>query len=522
MKHTFLTVLSALLVSAVACGGDSSSVFQESKPFSAKNQIDALMQAGWGKAGLKPSAPCSDAVFLRRVSLDLAGRLPPAPMVQRFLKHKNPEKRARVIDELLKSDDFALYRSLRWCDILRVKSEFPIKLWPNGVQAYHRWILESLRKNLPFDQFARELLTRSGSNFRVPPVNFYRAVSDPKPETLARAAALTFMGCRTENWSEDQQKNLAQFFSLLTFKPTSEWKEEIVQFNHQEARAFTGTFPDGTTAEIQAGEDPRIAFAAWLTAPKNPWFRRAIVNRIWSRLFGSGLIHPVDDIRPDSAVLHPQVLAYLEEELLKSKYDLKHIYRLILNSATYQQSSVAADQPAEREKHFAVFPVRRLQAEVLIDNLCLISGTQERYSSPIPEPFTFIPNHDRTIGLADGSITSSFLELFGRPSRDTGLEAERVNHPTRAQSMHMLNSSHIQKKITNGWRFKQLLKSMKSKKKHGASLDMIYLTILSRYPTAEEKKTVQAYAKDTMMHLREAGADLIWALINSKEFLYQH
>ncbi len=254
--------------------------------------------------------------------------------------------------------------------------------------------------------------------------------------------------------------------------------------------------------------------------PENPWFARNIVNRIWSWLFGRGIIHEPDDIRPDNPPVYPELLSYLEKELVQSKYDLRHIYTLILNSRTYQQSCIPHSNTAEAEKRFACYPVRQLEAEVLIDALCQLSGTQERYSSPIPEPFTFIPTNQRSVTLADGSITSQFLEMFGRPSRDTGLEAERSNEPTEDQRRHMLNSTHIQNKIANGWRFKNLIRTARGDRQK--LFDSLYLTVLSRYPTDSERDIADSYFQTKGISRGQAAIDLVWAIINSKEFLYRH
>jgi hypothetical protein len=205
---------------------------------------------------------------------------------------------------------------------------------------------------------------------------------------------------------------------------------------------------------------------------------------------------------------------------VRSEYDLRHIYRLILNSRTYQQSSISQSGDANAAALFAYYPVRRLDAEVLIDALCRISGTQESYSSPIPEPFTFIPEEHRSIELADGSITSQFLEMFGRPARDTGLESERNNEPTDAQRLHLLNSSHIQNKIERGPRFNQLFKAAGGDK--GRLVNMLYLNILSRFPTEGEMSAADGYFQTKGVNNRQAASDLTWALINTKEFLYRH
>ncbi len=206
-------------------------------------------------------------------------------------------------------------------------------------------------------------------------------------------------------------------------------------------------FPDGTPAHLSPDQDPREVFADWLIDAKNPWFARNIVNRVWSWLLGRGIIQEPDDIRPDNPPSNPDLLALLEQELVAHQYDLKHLYRLILNSKTYQLSCLPKAGDAADDADFAHYPLRRLDAEVLIDALDQITGTTEDYSSAIPEPFTFIPENQRSIALADGSITSSFLEMFGRPPRDTGLESERNNRPTADQRLHLLNSSHVQRKI---------------------------------------------------------------------------
>jgi len=260
-------------------------------------------------------------------------------------------------------------------------------------------------------------------------------------------------------------------------------------------------------------------FADWLITPKNPWFTRNIVNRIWHWLLGRGIIHEPDDIRPDNPPRNPELLGFLEKELIAARYDLKHIYRLILKSRTYQLSSFPRTNHPEGAAYFAYYPLRRLDAEVLIDALCQISGTTEKYSSAIPEPYTVMPDGQRSISLPDGSITSSFLELFGRPPRDTGLEAERNNRPSAAQRLHLLNSSHVQRKIEGSPKIQYLMRNAKTPR---AVVTALYLLMLSRLPTSEELKIVEAYAQSGAVKGREAVLDLAWALINSAEFLYRH
>ena len=482
--------------------------------------IDSLVISTLRRKGIPPANLCSDEVFIRRVYLDVNGSLPEPQEVQNFLKNRSSHKRGALINKLLKREEFADYWALKWCDLLRVKAEFPINLWPNAVQAYHRWIHDSLRDNKPYDQFVHELLTSSGSNFRVPQVNFYRAIQKKEPSAIAAAVALNFMGVRFDKWPEAKRKGMEVFFSRVAYKGTAEWKEEIVYLNPEVTAPLKAIFPDGIPVEIKPDEDPRVVFADWLISSSNPWFARNIVNRVWAWLMGRGLIHEPDDIRPDNQPVHPKLLDYLEKEFIKSGYDLRYIYSLILNSRTYQQSSIPRSNHPDTELMFACYPVRRLEAEVLVDALCWLSGTNEIYSSPIPEPFTFVPEENRSIELADGSITSQFLEMFGRPSRDTGLESERNNQPSDAQRLHLLNSSHVQKKIERSKRLNGLVRNAKGKKK--TLIAMIYLNILSRYPMQKELEIAEKYFETKGVGTRLGTNDLAWALINSKEFLYRH
>ncbi|MGD8452533.1 MAG: DUF1553 domain-containing protein [Phycisphaerae bacterium] len=494
--------------------------FETDTAFTPTDPIDEHILARLCQKKIEPAYLCSDTVFVRRVYLDVIGTLPEAREVRDFLADKRPDKRARLIDALLERDEFADYWALKWCDLLRVKSEFPINLWPNAVQAYHHWVRDALARNKPYDAFVRELLTSSGSNFRVPPVNFYRAVQDHDPATLAAAVALTFMGTRYDAWPEDRRQDMAAFFSRVAFKGTAEWKEEIVYVDPSATTPLHARFPDGREIDIAAGDDPRRAFADWLTSPENPWFARNVVNRIWAWLLGRGIIDEPDDIRPDNPPVNPELLTYLEAELVASKYDLRHIYRLILNSHTYQQSCLPRSDDPDAEALFAYYPVRRLDAEVLVDALNAICGSGERYTSAIPEPFTHIPQEQRTIALADGSISSPFLEMFGRPARDTGLESERDRRSTDAQRLHLLNSSHVQKKIEGSQRLRALLRPGRGGLRE--AVRALYLTILSRYPTPAELEAVDAYLNADGVDRRQAVNDVVWALINSKEFVFRH
>jgi hypothetical protein len=514
-----LLVLMAVLMGTVA-GRAQINPFESPAKLAAEGEIDKIVFARLKQLDIQPANLCSDAVFVRRAYLDVIGTLPTAREASSFILSLEPDKRARLIDRLLARDEFADYWAMKWSDLLRVKAEFPINLWPNAAQEYHRWIRTAIEENQPYDQFVRELLTASGSNFQVPQANFYRAMQNRDPKGIAQTVALTFMGERTDKWPPEKLAGMAAFFSQVGIKTTAEWKEEIVFFNPAATNASaTATFPDGTTVKLSVDRDPREVFTDWLIDPKNPWFARNIVNRTWAWLLGRGIIQEPDDIRPDNPPSNPELLAYLEKEFIASHYDLKHLCRLILNSQAYQLSSVPRSNKPEAAANFASYPLRQLDAEVLADALCEITGTTEKYSSAIPEPFTFIPETERSIALPDGSITSSFLEMFGRPPRDTGLESERNNRATAEQRLHLLNSSHIQRKLEQSPKIKYLLKTRNNP--HDVVIGL-YLAILSRYPTGDELQIAEAYFPTGGTDNRPAALDVAWTLINSAEFLYRH
>ena len=517
------------------------------------NRIDEIVFAKLKALGIKPIL-CSDAVFLRRAHLDVTGTLPSAEEAEAFIQSSDKNKRVALIDRLLDRSAHVDYWAMKWSDILRVKAKFPIKVSPNAAQAYHRWVWESIAQNKPYDQFARELLTSSGSNFRVGSVNFYRAVQDKTPEGITAAVGLALMGTRDYFWPEDRRAGMAVFFSQVGYKPTSEWKEEIIFWDPLRSVAVPGSiapgitavaksvtatnqipqalakplsengplaavFPDGTKTTIPPNRDPREVFADWLIRPENPWFARAIVNRTWAWAMGRGIIHEPDDIREDNPPSNPELLAYLEKELVSSGYDLKHLKRLIFTSTAYQFSSIPRFKGPEAKANFASYPLRRVEAEVLIDSLNRITGSSYLYTSFAPQPFAYIPKDLSAVALADGTVSSPFLTLFGRSARVTGMENERVNELRSPQWLHMLNSSTLQYKLRNGPKLKALINPYD---KPNEIAEGLYLTILSRFPTDAEVKAAEEHAETGVTRGRDVWVDLAWALINSPEFLLRH
>ena len=523
-----ILLLWALTVSALSA--EENSVYELGPPvpksgasLKPHERVDELVFSRQDELGIKRANLCSDAVFVRRAFLAVIGTLPTEAETRGFESTKESDKRVKLIEILIQRPEFTDFWAMKWGDVLRVKAEFPIKLWPNAVQAYHRWIHTSVRENKPLHIFTRQLLLANGSNFREGEVNFYRAMQDRSPQGVAATVALTFMGERADKWPKKKLEAMAGFFAQVAYKATAEWKEEIVYFDPTaDKNGITkhAIFPDGTPANIKTGlDDPRAVFSEWLLQPTNPWFSRSMANRIWSWLMGRGIVHEPDDFRADNPPSNPALLAFLEKEFAASKCDMRHLFRVILNSQTFQLSSIPAQDTPEAAAQFAHYPMRRLEAEVLVDALNQITATKETYSSPIPEPFTFIPENVRGIALADGSITSTFLELFGRPPRDTGFESERNLSTSPAQRLHLLNSSHVLGKIKA---CPLVAEADAGDHDLNKLADKIYLTLLSRTPTADEIAALKAHMTSSYSSGRELAADIVWALINQPEFYFNH
>ena len=493
-------------------------------------ELDKLLKENYKDADLAPVKRAEDDIFLRRAMISVTGKVPTAAEVRQFLADRSKDKRSKLIGRLLDSPGFADMMAMRFADMFRIKSEFPINLWPNAVQSYHRYFRDAVVQNRSWDKVVRELLTASGSNFRVPAANFFRASSVRTPEGLAKVTALSFMGIKTDKLSADDRKAFAAFFSRISFKSTDEWKEEIVFLDPEPAIVKAVTL-DGKSFEINSpATDPRTVFADWLLEKDNPFFARAFANRAWHWVFGRGLIDPADDMPLPRGFWsklfslnenegNEKVLDYLAGEFAKSNYDIKKLFCLILNSCAYNADwkTLPAEQ-TEAEKRFAVYPFRRLEAEVLVDIYSQILGSHESYSSVIPEPFTFLPKGAPAVTIADGSISSRTLDNFGKPSRDSGVLAERNNNITPSQRLFLMNSNWIYHR-TGALPGRIWGKRRISDKQR---VEELYLTILSRKPTAEEFKKINAYKKKFRKQKWLVWHDLAWALINTKEFLHHH
>lgn len=407
------------------------------------------------------------SVFARRLYVDLAGRIPTREEAQAFVASKN---RKALAERLLAADSFADYWSLHFCDILRVKSEFPINLWPNAVYVYHRRIRDFVLKDEPWDRFARALLTATGSDFRDAEANFLRATARRTPEGYAEVAALTFLGWHWADLDDARRQELADYFRCVRIKNTREWKEEIVQIE---------------------GPDRRADFVARLLGEWKDDFAKAFVQRVDHWLLGRDAADP----------RHVDIF-------VKNGYRLRPLVRAIVLGADYARGSVTGG-----------FKLRRLDAEILDDAICELTSTKRSYQSIAPEPFTFLPKDRRSILIEDGSISNAFLLLFGRPARDSGLLSERHNDVTAKQRLYLFNSGKVFQslgKLTDGKAYR--------KRKMSEIIDDLYWRFLGRPPLKRERDRLLARhraIKDGKERWR-FPRDVAWALLNSREFLYQH
>ena len=447
---------------------------------------------------------CKDEVFLRRAYLTVTGALPKREECVKFLDSEKSNKREALINKLLESELGLKYMQMHWGDILRIKSEFPSNLWPNGVQAYNRWVYEQLLNNVPYDKMVRNLLLSEGSNFRSPAANFYRGFQKRSPENFYANINLLFLG----NRSCTDNGHLC--FSQIKFKSTKEWKEEIIYLDYRKALPKQKVLlADGTTLELKADSDWREAYVNWLTSPNNRRFAEVFVNRMWYWVFGKGIVHEPDDWREDNLPSNPALLKELTDYFLKKNFDIKALMKKILMSKEFHSETAPE----------GYYVPQRLPAEVIVDAIASSTGIWSTYSSRVPEPFTFYPPQTRATHLGDATVSSSELELFGKVSRDVSLESQRNNAITSRQLLYLMNSSVLEKKIRKSPVLKQICEKYTSVEQVA---NYITLRVLSRRATSKEIDIYREYMEQNKLPLNELAYDIMWTQINSNEFLYNH
>ena len=496
-------------------------------------KLNSLLEKLWKSQNITEIQTAPDSVFLRRASLNIVGSIPNRWETGNFLRDPSGDKRSRYIEKLLASDGFADVMTMRFADMLRIKSEFPINLWPNAVQAFHAKIRRDILADRPLKDMVCEMLTSSGSNFQIPYANTFRASADRTPKGLAKSIGRTFCGIDTATLSPWNQEKFALFFSRIRYKSTKEWKEEIV-YTDPEDVSFSARMPDGRSFRIRTQEtDPRKVFTDALFSPENPVFARAFANRVWAWLFGSGVIGDKPDAMPPSPpnalekffmteeeLIRYEILDHLAKEFIRNGYSLKKLCRLILHSKAYNAhfKPVVKSEYSKARRVFAVYPVRRLEAEIIADLLAQTIGLKERYMSVIPEPFTYIPANFKAVQIDDGSISSGFLGNFGRPSRDAGAFEERNNAITGSQRLFLMNSARLFHACN---RFSDNILRQK-RDSIEAHYNEIYMLLLNRPPEEREIGILEKRRKALNNNSWKVCRELVWALVNTREFLYYH
>lgn len=505
----------------------------------ARNFVDEHLFANLKEIGIPPSPICDDATFLRRVTLDIAGRLPKEAEATAFQANTAADKRDQVIEALLRSPDYADYFAGKWTPLLKNRRDDASDITSNF--AFHAWIRDSLLANVPYDQIVRELLAATGTVIGNPPVAWYKRVKDPKQQ-LEDVAQL-FLGVRMqcaqchhhpfERWSQDDYYSFAAFFSQVGRKPTATRGEDLIFHKRGVATAKnvkTGeslkpaAFGDDV-GEIAPDADPRLRLADWMSSPENPFFARALVNRYWKHFFKRALIEPEDDIRDTNPPTNPILLTALEQHFIGSEFDLKSLVREITRSHAYQLSAVPNSHNLVDRQNYSRYYPRRLQAEVLLDAIDQMTGATTTFAN--------LPPGTRAVALPDNSYNraSPFLQVFGRPNSLSVCECERVQSSSLAQSLHLINSSEMKAKLATGnGRAAKLAGSDATAEER---ITELYLAAFSRIPRPDELQTALDYLNEEVVDAagkpidKKKAAhgnfqDLIWALINSKEFLFNH
>ena len=504
-----------------------------------KNFIDDLVFANLKEIGVPPSPVIDDATFLRRVTLDIAGRLPTIAETEAFLASTDPKKRDLAINQLLTTPDYADYFANKWTALLKNKREDAADITANF--AFHAWMRDSLLANLPYDALVRQILGATGTIVSNPPVAWYKRVKEPnlQQEDVAQLFLGVRMQCAQchhhpfERWSQRDYHALTAFFTQVGRKPTAIAGEDLIFHKRGTAlvenkKTMEKVMPAAlgqTPPKILPDEDPRLLLADWMGESSNPFFAKALVNRYWKHFFKRGLVEPEDDIRDTNPATNPELLDALAKHFIESDFDLKAVIRVITQSQTYQLSAMPNEHNAVDRQNFSHFYPKRLQAEVLLDSIDMLTGAKTDFAD--------LPAGTRAISLPDNSYNRAapFLKVFGRPEGASVCECERVQSSSLAQSLHLMNSAEVKGKLAfAGGRADRL---SKSEAPVAETIREIYLAAFNREPSGEElsiaedhivKERLDAAGKpiDPAVAKKLAYEDLLWAILSTKEFLYNH
>lgn len=501
------------------------------------NFVDDLVFAKLKTIGMPPSDIADDGTFIRRVTLDLTGRLPTAAEMKDFMASKDANKRTALVDRLLESPDYAEFFANKWSALLRNQRTQPI--YARGTYLFWQWIRDSIADNKPYDQFVREVIAASGDLDNSPPVAWYRQVKEQKQqmEDVAQLFLGTRMQCAQchhhpfEKWSQQDYYGFAAFFANVARKPSTFTGEELIYHKRgiaqtQNIRTKENVMPTslgGSALKLKPEQDPRFALAEWMSAKDNPFFAHTLVNRYWKHFFNRGLVEPEDDMRETNPPVNPELLSALAADFVKSGYDMKKLIRTIVTSTTYQLSAVPNAHNAKDRQNFSRYYPKRLNAEVLYDAVNTLLDVESNFAGQAPGT--------RAVALPDNSYNQStyFLSVFGRPDSSSACECERTQEASLAQSLHLLNAAEIQTQLARGNGRADML--TKDTRPDDDKITDLYHIALSRDPNAQEvrfahahldKKTAGKTGDEAFKGKKEAYEDILWALLNTKEFLFNH
>jgi hypothetical protein len=496
------------------------------------NFVDTHTFAKLKQMTIRPSDLCTEAEFVRRAYLDAVGRMPTADESKAYLADSDANKRNKLIDKLVTLPEFADFWALKWADVLR-SSRKTIQL--KGSTGFQAWLRTKFAENEPFDAVVRELLTATGNTYSNPAANYYRIAKDPTG--LAESTAQLFLGVRMqcakchnhpfERWTQDDYYGLSAVFARVRTKPAASVSDakpnvaisaEVVTMDRggevtqpRTGQRMNPRLPGTGDATVKPGEDRRVAFADWLTSPGNPFFAKSVANRVWFHLMGRGIVDPVDDFRDSNPSSNDDLLNALAADFATNKFDLRRLVTTIMKSRTYQLSAVPNDTNRDDAKYFSRAVTKLLTAEQLLDALCDFTGVPEKYAG--------LPAGTRAVQLPDGEVNHPFLKTFGQPARELACECERESDGNLAQALQLINGPTVNEKVKNpNNRLGALLSAKKGEKE---ILTELYTIALARTPDDEEVKIALAHvAKGT--DKRKAWEDVLWAILNTREFLFRH
>jgi hypothetical protein len=490
------------------------------------NYIDTLVNAKLKKMRMLPSPLCSDETFLRRAFLDIVGVLPTPSDHDLFMGSKDPKKREQLVDQLLGRKEFVQMWVMKWAELLKIRSDNNQTLSYKSALRYYEWLDDKISHNVPFDQIVQQLLSSSGGSFKNPETNYYNVERDTLK--IAENTAQVFMGMRVQcaqchnhpfdRWTQDDYYGFADFFSSIGRKTGEDPRELIVSSNNGNghvAHFIPGrqVVPKFLGAEIPdiTNKDRREVLAKWIASPENPYFAKNLGNIVWAHFLGNGIIEPVDDVRISNPAVNPELLEALGQKFTSYNYDFKRLVRDICTSRTYQLASETNETNASDDRNFSHAAIRRVRSEVMLDMICQVTETREKFKG--------LPLGSRAVEIADGSTTNYFLTTFGRATRETVCSCEVSMAPNLSQALSLINGDTVQGKIAAGGVVRKMIEA---KKKPEEIISDLYLRTLNRAPTADERTKLIGFIGDKPQEQQKGLEDLLWALLNSQEFMFNH